>query len=1168
MASTYENDLRLEEMATGENSGSWGTKTNTNLELIADAFSYGTETIADADTTLTIADGAADAARSLALKINSSEDLTTTRTVTLAPNTVSKVWIIENNTSGGQTLTISAGSGSNVTLPNGVTKIIATDGIGAAANVTELYTNLHNITIDGILSLADGTNSAPSLTNTGDTNTGLYFPATDEVGITTGGTQRVKIDSTGVDITGTLTSDELNVLAGNGVIGTAQINRDNDGSGDVSGVALSLANDGTSAGTGVSLRLSPADVQTALRGSLVSSTLEGSNGSNLEFWTAVTGFAQDKRLQIDGNGDITFYESDGTTASFVYDANAGTVFNEAGNDRDFRVESDSNANALFVNAGSDRIIFGGTDTINGADVEFLLGSGASESPYVSIRNNATNTLTTSASARLDIGTWTDNGAYPNASNSYTGKLLFLAQGTDDAYAAGGIESYLKTAGNRTRANTDSQLRFSVKDQTSTSAVEYFRLSGDEKSVVFNQTGADQDFRVESDSDTNMLYVDAENNRVSVGGGGPQARLNVFQNLNNSSDWWTNTRGALYLQNLNSSGHTVVKFNNETNTNASIVFNSTSSSGFQLFDRTSVEERLGVDSNELVINEGSQNFDFRVESDSNANMLFVDAGNDQVVVGDNGNYFSKFTVVGGKTRSTGIPLNQLSVYDNSAMASSTGGAITLWGNYTTNGAQAEGASIEAYKSNGTSGNYQYGMWLKTRTHGGSMDDRLFMDQAQTVFNETGANTDFRVESDSNANMLFVDAGDSHVNIGSSTAHGVLGVQQGASAGVNATTLGLNHVHASNKYIDFKWYNSSIMNIAQEGGSNIGINWSNTLAFNSSEVNSDFRIASDSISHLFAIDASENRVSIGGTNFNEGSGYIFNVRGGTSRFANPAADVTIRIEGGAYTNPHRARLTLTGGYGDTGRTRFWHIDGQAHGGGGNVYNDLRFSYEVTNSATLYEVLRFNKDGQVIVNEDGRGNVDFRVESDNATHALFVEADSAYVKFGKSADTTGEKVLGVMIGCQSSSANGRIGSTSESPSWFSKYGVNGDLIKFHKTDGTNLYNVGSISVTTIATAYNTSSDHRLKENVVDLTGATARLNQLAPKRFNFIADDTTTVDGFIAHEVQSIVPEAITGTHNEVDDDGNPVYQGIDQSKLVPLLVATIKELEARITALENA
>ncbi len=89
-----------------------------------------------------------------------------------------------------------------------------------------------------------------------------------------------------------------------------------------------------------------------------------------------------------------------------------------------------------------------------------------------------------------------------------------------------------------------------------------------------------------------------------------------------------------------------------------------------------------------------------------------------------------------------------------------------------------------------------------------------------------------------------------------------------------------------------------------------------------------------------------------------------------------------------------------------------------------------------------------------------------------------------------------------------------------------------------------------------------------MVALAGATTRLKQLEPKRFNFITDTDTTVDGFIAHEVQPIVPEAVTGEHNEVDAEGNAVYQGIDHSKLVPLLVATIQELEARITALENA
>tara|TARA_B100001057_G_scaffold115661_2_gene114180 strand:+ start:2779 stop:7521 length:4743 start_codon:yes stop_codon:yes gene_type:complete len=132
------------------------------------------------------------------------------------------------------------------------------------------------------------------------------------------------------------------------------------------------------------------------------------------------------------------------------------------------------------------------------------------------------------------------------------------------------------------------------------------------------------------------------------------------------------------------------------------------------------------------------------------------------------------------------------------------------------------------------------------------------------------------------------------------------------------------------------------------------------------------------------------------------------------------------------------------------------------------------------------------------------------------------------------------------------------------FNRETSDGEIIRIKKDDAT----VGTISVTSSATAYNTSSDYRLKENVVYDWDATTRLKQLKPSRFNFIVDPDNTFDGFLAHEVSSIVPEAITGTKDEVDDDGNAVMQGIDQSKLVPLLVKTIQELEARITALENA
>ena len=119
-----------------------------------------------------------------------------------------------------------------------------------------------------------------------------------------------------------------------------------------------------------------------------------------------------------------------------------------------------------------------------------------------------------------------------------------------------------------------------------------------------------------------------------------------------------------------------------------------------------------------------------------------------------------------------------------------------------------------------------------------------------------------------------------------------------------------------------------------------------------------------------------------------------------------------------------------------------------------------------------------------------------------------------------------------------------------------------------------VGIISTSGSNTVYSTSSDYRLKENVTTSWDATSRLKHLKPSRFNFKADKDTTVDGFLAHEVSSIVPEAIIGEKDAVDKDGNIEAQGIDQSKLVPLLtkalqeaVAKIETLEAKVTALES-
>ena len=141
---TYVNDLRLKEIATGEESGSWGTSTNTNLELIGEALGYGTQNCfsTDADATTTVADGVTDPARAMYFKVTSSATLSATRTLTIAPNTISRVMIIENATTGGQSINISQGTGANVTIANGSVKIVYLDGAGSGAAVVDALTDL------------------------------------------------------------------------------------------------------------------------------------------------------------------------------------------------------------------------------------------------------------------------------------------------------------------------------------------------------------------------------------------------------------------------------------------------------------------------------------------------------------------------------------------------------------------------------------------------------------------------------------------------------------------------------------------------------------------------------------------------------------------------------------------------------------------------------------------------------------------------------------------------------------------------------------------------------------------------------------------------------------------------------------------------------------------
>ena len=236
---------------------------------------------------------------------------------------------------------------------------------------------------------------------------------------------------------------------------------------------------------------------------------------------------------------------------------------------------------------------------------------------------------------------------------------------------------------------------------------------------------------------------------------------------------------------------------------------------------------------------------------------------------------------------------------------------------------------------------------------------------------------------------------------------------------------------------------------------------------------------------------------------------------------------------------------------------------------------WDYMYTNKATNY----YQQDGKHVFRTTPSGTADTAI---TWTTAMTIDNNGIVFKGSPSAgsgNTTEGWYLDSSASLIGASRNGGASAI------FNRNSNNGEVVRLHREGSL----VGNISVTTSSTAYNTSSDYRLKENVDYDGDATTRLKQLKPARFNFIVDDTTTVDGFIAHEVSSVVPEAISGTKDAMQDeeyevtpavmDGDtvvteavmgtrsvPDMQGIDQSKLVPLLVKTIQELEARITALE--
>ena len=263
---TYVNDLRLKEIGTGESSGTWGSETNQNLELIGEALGFGTEAITtNADThTTTVADGSTDPGRAMYIKYTGALD--SNCTITIAPNTMSRVHFIENATtdsgsSGPYSIIISQGTGANVTIPNGDVKAVYLDGAGSGAAVADAFASLSTVDlkVQDDLTVTDDATIGGDLAVTGALD---VDGATTTDGITNAG--NFATDSGTIKLDGNHPTNTGNSALGDTALDSLTTGTDNTAMGDAAGTAVTTGVNNTFVGHDAGTAVTTASDNTAI----------------------------------------------------------------------------------------------------------------------------------------------------------------------------------------------------------------------------------------------------------------------------------------------------------------------------------------------------------------------------------------------------------------------------------------------------------------------------------------------------------------------------------------------------------------------------------------------------------------------------------------------------------------------------------------------------------------------------------------------------------------------------------------------------------------------------------------------------------------------------------------------------------------------------------------
>ena len=532
MASSYGNDLRLNEMATGDASGTWGTVTNTNLELIGEALGFGTEAITtNADThTSTVADGATDPVRAMFVKYTGTLD--SSCTITIAPNDMKRMQFIENGTSGGQNIIISQGSGANVTIPPGDTKAVYLNGAGSGAAVIDAFASLSVVDLKVQDDLTFTSDSAV-ITFGSDNDTTLTH--TDGSGLTLNGTNKLMFNdasqfiqgasATVLDIAATdtieLTATNIAVVGTMGATGkiTADAGIDIDNINiDGTTIALSSGDLTLDVAGDIILDADGKDYLFKDAGTLIATM----SSDNTDF--TIRSEVSNRDLKFEGNDNganvtaLILDMSDAGSATFSHNVKLpdnGVLALGAGSD----LSLSSNGTNGTIAAPNGILTIDCADDIKldaaGGDIKFL-SAGTEFGEFRNISNDLV--LISSVNDKDIVFKGQDNGSEITALTldmSNSGNAIFnndIDQPNTNSFIKGAGHNIIQTDANTTYFYGGVN---GVQFRTADNAAENITFSN-AGAAVFNEQGNDADFRVETDGNANTLFIEGSSNNMSIG----------------------------------------------------------------------------------------------------------------------------------------------------------------------------------------------------------------------------------------------------------------------------------------------------------------------------------------------------------------------------------------------------------------------------------------------------------------------------------------------------------------------------------------------------------------------------------------------------------------------------------------------------------------------------